>query len=112
LASQAQLQLAEIETDIDLAGYEPSRIRPDAMWLATRRKAVDEIGALGSPLLLSADKDATTSAQIAGRLEVLAARFVDAAPQDSVHETPPEWNISPLFRMIDAGLRRLEEASV
>jgi multidrug resistance protein MdtO len=36
LASQAQSQLAEIETDIDLAGYEPKRIRPNAMWLATR----------------------------------------------------------------------------
>jgi multidrug resistance protein MdtO len=111
LASRAQSQLAEIETDIDLASYEPSRIRPNAMWLATRRKAVDEIGALGSSLLLSADKDTTTSAQIARRLEVLAARFVEAAPQGSVQETT-EWNISPLFRMIDAGLRRLEEASV
>jgi multidrug resistance protein MdtO len=111
LASQAQSQLAEIETDINLAGYEPSGIRPNAMWLATRRKAVDEIGAIGSPLLLSADKDATTSAQIAKRLEVLATRFAEAAPQGSVQETA-EWNISPLFRMIDAGLRRLEEASI
>jgi multidrug resistance protein MdtO len=111
LASQAQSQLAEIETDISLVGYEPSRIRPSTTWLATRRKVVDQIGALGSPLLLSADKDATTSAQIARRLEVLAARFVKAAPQGSVQETP-EWNISPLFRMIDAGLRRLEEESM
>jgi hypothetical protein len=60
---------------------------------------------------LSADKDATTSAQIAKRLEVLAARFVEAVPQGSVKETT-EWNISPLFCMIDTGLRRLEEASV
>jgi multidrug resistance protein MdtO len=108
LASQAQSRLAEIETDIDLAGYEPSRIRPNATWLATRRKAVDEIGAIGSTLLLSADKHTATSAQIAKRLEALAARFAVAEPQRSVQEAIP-WNSSPLFRIIDAGLRRLEE---
>ena len=78
LASQAQSELAEIETDIDLAAYEPSTVRPSAQWLAARRKAADEIGALGSPLLLDADKDATTSAQIAKRLEALAGRFAVA----------------------------------
>jgi multidrug resistance protein MdtO len=111
LASQAQSQLAEIETDIDLAGYEPSRIRPNATWIAARRKAVDEIGALGSPLLLSAEKQTTTSAQIAQRLEVLAARFAVAEPQRTVLE-PTDWNSAPLFRMIDAALRRLEEVPV
>jgi multidrug resistance protein MdtO len=108
LASQLQSQLAEIETDIDLAGYEPGRIRPNATWLATRRKVADEIGALGSPLLLSAETQPTTSAQIAKRLEALAARFPVAEPQGPVQE-PTEWNGSPLLCMIDAGLRRLEE---
>jgi multidrug resistance protein MdtO len=111
LASQAQSELAEIETDIDLAAYEPSTVRPSAPWLAARRKAADEIGALGSPLLLSADEPTTSSAQIAKRLEALAGRF-------AVAETPPplqgptEWSTSPLFPIIDAGLRRLEEASI
>jgi multidrug resistance protein MdtO len=111
LASQAQSELAEIETDIGLAAYEPSTIRPNPQWLAARRKAADEIGALGSPLLLDADKDATISAQIAQRLEALAGRFM-------VAETPTplqgrtEWSTSPFFPMIDAGLRRLEEASI
>jgi multidrug resistance protein MdtO len=111
LASQAQSQLAEIETDIDLAAYEPSAVRPNAQWLAARRKAADEIGALGSPLLLDADKDATTSAQIATRLEALAGRFAVAEPPRPL-QGPAEWNTSPLFPMIDAGLRRLEEASI
>jgi multidrug resistance protein MdtO len=111
LASQAQSQLAEIETDIDLAGYEPSRIRPNVTWLATRRKAVDEIGALGSSLLLSADGHAAASAQIAERLEALAARFADAEPQPSAQE-PTDWNGSPVFRMIDGRLRRLEEVLI
>jgi multidrug resistance protein MdtO len=111
LASQAQSELAEIETDIDLAAYEPNTVRPSAQWLAARRKAADEIGALGCPLLLSADEPTTSSAQIAQRLEALAERFAAA-------EIPPplpgltEWSTSPLFPIIDAGLRRLEEASI
>jgi multidrug resistance protein MdtO len=111
LASQAQSELAEIETDIDLAGYEPSTVRPNAQWLAARRKAADEIGALGSPLLLSADKHTTSSAQIAKRLEALAGRFAVAEPPRPL-QRPTEWSTSPLFPMIDAGLRRLEEVSI
>jgi multidrug resistance protein MdtO len=111
LASQAQSELAKIETDIDLAAYEPGTVRPNPQWLAARRKAADEIGALGSPLLLSADRHETTSAQIAKRLEALAGRFAVAATPLPL-EAPTEWNTSPLFPMIDAGLRRLEEASI
>jgi multidrug resistance protein MdtO len=111
LASQAQSELAKIETDIDLAAYEPGTVRPDAQWLAVRRQAVDEIGGLGSPLLLDADKDATMSAQIVGRLEALASRFaVNELPLPP--RGPTEWSPSPLFPMIDTGLRRLEEAPI
>ena len=111
LASQAQSELADIETDIDLVAYEPSTVRPNAQWLAARREAADEIGALGSPLLLDADKDATISAQIAKRLETLAGRFAVADPPGPLQGSI-EWSTSPLFPMIDAGLRRLEEASI
>jgi multidrug resistance protein MdtO len=111
LASQAQSELAEIENDIDLAAYEPSTIRPNPQWLTARRKAADEIGALGSPLLLDSDKDATASAQIANRLEALADRFAVTEIPGRL-QGPTEWSTSPLFPMIDAGLRRLEEASI
>jgi multidrug resistance protein MdtO len=111
LASQAQSELAEIETDIALAAYEPNTIRPNAQWLAARREAADEIGALGSPLLLSADKHETTSGQIARRLEALAGRFAVAEIPRPL-QGPTELRTSPLFPMIDAGLRRMEEASI
>jgi multidrug resistance protein MdtO len=111
LASQAQSALAAIETDINLARYEPSTVRPTEAWLSARRQVATEIGALGSVLLLSADNNATARTQIANRLESLANRF--AAP--GVH--PPtnpqvEWSASPLLRIIDAGLLRLEEAPI
>jgi multidrug resistance protein MdtO len=111
LASQAQSELAKIETDIDLAAYEPSSVSPDAQWLAVRRQAADEIGDLSSLLLLDADKDATISAQIAERLEALAGRFA-VAELPRPRQVPAKWGPSPLFPMIDAGLRRLEEASI
>ena len=111
LASQAQSELAEIENDIDLAAYEPSTIRPNPQWLTARRKAADEIGALASPLLLDSDKDATASAQIANRLEALADRFAVTEIPGRL-QGPTEWSTSPLFPMIDGGLRRLEEASI
>jgi multidrug resistance protein MdtO len=114
LASGAQSQLAEIETNIDLAAYEPAAVRPSASWLAARRYSVDEIGALAGPLLLSADNDTSGSAQIAERLEALAARF--AVPETQAPMLPGdrqvEWSTSPLFATIDTGLRRLEEAPI
>ena len=111
LAAQAQLELANIETDINLAAYEPDAVRPNAQWLATRREAADAIGTLGSPLLLDADEAATTSAQINKRLEALANRFTVPVHPRRI-DAPTDWSTSPLFPMIDAGLRRLEEASI
>jgi multidrug resistance protein MdtO len=113
LASQAQSALAVIETDIDLAGYEPSSVRPAPAWLASRRDIAREIGVLESPLLLSPGPDRTMSKHIADRLDALAAQF--AAPESrrpaSSGVAPADWITWPLFRMIDAGLRRLEEAA-
>jgi multidrug resistance protein MdtO len=113
LASAAQSQLGEIETDIDLAAYEPEAVRPSSAWLAVRHGVAEEIGLLLAPLLLSADDDARTSAQLAHRLEALAGRFT--SPETQVH-TPADrqvkWTTSPLFRIIGGGLRRLEKAPI
>jgi len=111
LASQAQSALAEIKTDIDLADYEPSTVRPTVAWLAARRHVADEIDALEGLLLLSADNNATTRTQIADRLETLAIRF---APSEIHPPANPqvEWSTSPLLRIIDSSLLRLEEAPI
>jgi multidrug resistance protein MdtO len=114
LASAAQSQLGKIETDIDLADYEPEAVRPNAAWLAARRHAADEIGALEAPLLLSADDDPRTSAQIADRLETLAGRFAVSETEAPTlpAERPLQWTTSPLFPIIDGGLQRLEKAAI
>jgi multidrug resistance protein MdtO len=111
LASQAQSALAEIETDIDLAGYEPSTVRPTEAWLSARRHVIADIGAVGSALLLSADSDATTRTQIANRLGTLAGRFAASEPHSPTNPQV-EWNTSPLLHIIDASLLRLEAAPI
>ena len=114
LASAAQSQLGKIETDIDLAAYEPEAVRPSAAWLAARRHAAVEIGALEGPLLLSAGTDARTTAQIADRLEALADRF--AVSETDVHTRPADrqvaWTTSPILHIVDGGLRTLEKARI
>jgi multidrug resistance protein MdtO len=97
LAAQARSALAEIQTDIELANYEPSTVGPTAAWLAARRHVAEEIGGLESLLVLSADSNATTRGQIANRLETLAIRF---APSEIHPPANPqvEWSTSPLRR--------------
>jgi multidrug resistance protein MdtO len=113
IASTARVPLVAIEADIDLAVYEPRGVRPSRNWLAIRRGMTQEIAAIESPLLLSADQEVATSEHIANRLEILAGRFAPADRQSSsLHGYPQEeWSNLPLFRMIDAILRRLEKTS-
>jgi hypothetical protein len=89
-------------------------VRPNAAWLAARRHAADEIGALEAPLLLSADDDPRTSAQIADRLETLAGRFAVSETEAPTlpAERPLQWTTSPLFPIINGGLQRLEKAAI
>jgi multidrug resistance protein MdtO len=112
LASEAQSASAAIETDIDLADYEPASVRPAQRWLATRREAANEIHALEAPLLLSVDRENATAVALASRLDTLAELFTpsEGGLSATSNEVKPEWKALPLFRIIDSGLRRLEES--
>jgi multidrug resistance protein MdtO len=69
LAAQVQGALGGIEQNLDLARYEPPAIRPTERWLEARRTAVQEIGALHAPLLLSAARDSSSMAGVMRQLE-------------------------------------------
>ena len=71
LASEIQVGMAAVETDIELARYEPLPMRRDASWAQARRAAVTEIGELGELLLLGADETSV------GRLRRLEEEFAD-----------------------------------
>jgi multidrug resistance protein MdtO len=113
LAAEARFSLAAVQTDLELAGYEPEAVRPPEKWLSARRDAAREIGALEGALLLSANRNQATSAAIAGRLEILADRF---AASDIRRTAPPidsqaRWKAASLVPIIEQGLRRLEQAA-
>jgi multidrug resistance protein MdtO len=114
LASEARFSLTAIETDLELAGYEPEAVKPPEEWLSARREAAREIGSLESVLLLSADTDKVTSEPIAERLVNLADRFAGSDVQR--HASPVDlrapWKTTPLEPIIEPGLRRLEQAAI
>jgi multidrug resistance protein MdtO len=113
LASEARFSLAAIETDIELAGYEPEALRPPENWLSARRDSAREIGALQGALLLSADRDVAMSAPIADRLDILADRFAASGfPQPSPPTSPAQWNAQPADSIVDRALKRLEQAPI
>jgi multidrug resistance protein MdtO len=111
LASQAQGTLREIETDIELAQYEPASIRSSATWLSTRQQAVENSQSLGTLLLLSADTSELSRVEAETRLERLATHLAaptDAAPVPSpVMESVHEWQTLPA--RVNRRLRALEE---
>jgi multidrug resistance protein MdtO len=114
LASQAQKALASIESDIELAAYEPATIRPSEEWRTARQETLREISALEGPLLLNTDRDVAKSALIANRLDLIANRF--EAPETLRSEQPDNVatgsSTLPLFHIIETHLRSLEDIAV
>jgi multidrug resistance protein MdtO len=71
----AQAQRATLDQDLELARYEPGRLRPPADWLSARTRALEQLGALEAPLALSAAQDHGLAKAAAVRLEALAGRL-------------------------------------
>jgi multidrug resistance protein MdtO len=112
LASQAQGALSEVETEIELAHYEPASIRSSAPWLASRQQLVENSQSLGSLLLLSDDTRELSRVSAAARLERLALRLAAASTEATVAPLPTVsahgWQT--LAARVDRRLRALEEA--
>ena len=109
LASQAQGTLREIQTDIELAHYEPPSIRRSTTWLSARRQVVEESQSLGTLLLLSADTRELARVDAPARLERLALRLAGRTDTviSPVTESAHGWQSVPA--RINRRLRALEE---
>ena len=113
LASAVQTTLASLETDVDLALYEPPAMRPDSRWLRTRRDAAHEMSTLDELLLLDPAGEESFRAAVAHRLDDLAERM--QAPQEAPSPPPKPGALSagdgqPLHAIVERHVRRLEAA--
>ncbi|OXI17466.1 FUSC family protein [Burkholderia sp. AU15512] len=119
LAAEAFARHGAITQALALVHYEPSWVRPAASWLASRRRALAELGALEGPLFLLAERkpgDAAIGAQLA---RVTEPRDDDAAPHrepSAPPATPPRAAPTDpardaLLNLIDTRLAHIADAA-
>ncbi|TDQ98551.1 FUSC family protein [Paraburkholderia silvatlantica] len=81
LAAGALAQYGGLRQDIGLIHYEPSWVRPEPEWVASRRRALAELEALEAPLVLAAGRaGAARLGEIAQRLAAGDDAHMQAAP--------------------------------
>ncbi|MDF3084862.1 FUSC family protein [Burkholderia sola] len=116
LAAEAFARHAAISQELGLIHYEPSWVRPAATWLATRRRALAELGAIEGPLFLLAERkpgDAAIGAQLA---RVTAPGDDETVPRTNA-PTPPSGAIptdparDALLNLIDTRLAQIADAA-
>lgn len=119
LAAEAFARHGAIAQELGLIHYEPSWVRPAATWLAARRRALAELGALEGPLFLLAER-APGDAAIGARLaRVVDLRDDEVAPHaDSPAPPAPPPNAAAtdpardaLLNLIDTRLAHIADAA-
>ncbi|AOJ28946.1 FUSC family protein [Burkholderia seminalis] len=119
LAAEAFARHGAITQELGLVHYEPSWVRPAATWLATRRRALAELGALEGPLFLLAERqpgDIAIDAQLARVTEPGGdnavprpdARAPSAAPPGAAPTDPAR---DALLNLIDTRLAQIADAA-
>ena len=64
--------MREIESEIELAHYEPVSVRSPAVWLSARQQVVENSQSLGTLLVIGSDARELSGVNAATRLERLA----------------------------------------
>ncbi|MDF3117096.1 FUSC family protein [Burkholderia semiarida] len=116
LAAEAFARHGAISQELGLIHYEPTWVRPAAAWLATRRRALAELGALEGPLFLLAERkpgDAAIGEQLArvtapGDDETAPRANAPAAPSSTAHTDPAR---DALLNLIDTRLAHIADAA-
>ncbi|RQX83878.1 FUSC family protein [Burkholderia anthina] len=116
LAAEAFARHGAISQELGLIHYEPSWVRPTATWVATRRRALAELGALEGPLFLLAERkpgDAAIGAQLArvaapGDDETTPRANAPAPPSST---TPTDPARDALLNLIDTRLAHIADAA-
>ncbi|RQZ20977.1 FUSC family protein [Burkholderia sp. Bp9031] len=124
LAAEAFARHGAIAQELGLVHYEPSWVRPAATWLATRRRALAELGALEGPLFLLAERrpgDAAIGARLARVIDLRdgdpAADAASPAPSSTAGAAavPAAAPLDPardaLLNLIDTRLAHIADAA-
>ncbi|KVD47164.1 fusaric acid resistance protein [Burkholderia sp. ABCPW 11] len=115
LAAEAFARHGAISQELGLIHYEPSWVRPAATWLAARRRALAELGAIEGPLFLLAERkpgDAAIGAQLARVTapgDDKTAPRTDAPPPPGAAPTDPARDA--LLNLIDTRLAHVADAA-
>ncbi|WP_431824846.1 FUSC family protein [Burkholderia sp. F1] len=91
-AAEAFARHGAIAQDLGLIHYEPSWVRPAPAWLAARRRALAELGALEGPLFLLAERapgDAAIGTRLARMAGLRDAESGTGAERHAPAATPP-----------------------
>jgi multidrug resistance protein MdtO len=110
MTASAMAQCGALEQDLALMHYEPSWVRPDAQWIAERRRAFARLDALETPMFLIAERNPGDTAiddwigQLSG--DTVRAKMPPASPADK--ENPAR---TALLNLGNARLIQLEHAA-
>jgi multidrug resistance protein MdtO len=94
LATDAAGAMVAVSQDVELAGYETSRIGPPPVRITARARAIHHIRVLMGPLLLLSNEHSPATEAVAHRLDALAnglssgSRFVGVTAPSSQDSTP------------------------
>jgi multidrug resistance protein MdtO len=94
LATDAAGAMAAVSQDVELAGYETSRIGPPPVRITARARALDHVRVLMAPLLLLSNEHSPATEAVAHRLDALAnglssgSRFVEVTAPSSQDSSP------------------------
>lgn len=117
LAAEAFARHGAISQELGLVHYEPSWVRPAATWLATRRRALAELGAIEGPLFLLAERrpgDAAIGARLSrvaepGNGDTVPGTPSAAPPSSATAPTDPARDA--LLNLIDTRLAQIADAA-
>jgi multidrug resistance protein MdtO len=120
LATDAAGAMIAVSQDVELAGYESSRIGPVPFRLTARDRALHHMRALMGPLLLFSNEPSPATQAVAHRLDALAnglssgSRFVEVTAPPS-QNSPPDTGKAPcdsstIHGIVMADLEVLESA--
>jgi multidrug resistance protein MdtO len=94
LATDAAGSMVAVDQDVELAGYESSRIGPPPFRLTARARALHHMRALMGPLLLLSNEQSSATRAVAARLDALANELSSGFRSAEV-TVPPVQNRLP-----------------